>query len=60
MGASADKVLGKESKNRFQGRKARGILGYERSKFLPFGCERWVLREKFRAKQTNLLTNFNF
>ena len=24
MGASADKVLGKESKNRFQGRKARG------------------------------------
>ena len=41
MGASADKVLGKESKNRFQGRKARGILGYERSKFLPFGCERW-------------------
>ena len=41
MGASAVKVLGNESKNRFQGRKARGILGYERSKFLPFGCERW-------------------
>ena len=39
MGASAMKVLGNESKNRFQGRKARGILGYERSKFLPFGCE---------------------
>ena len=41
MGASAMKVLGNESKNRFQGRKARGILGYERSKFLPFGCGKW-------------------
>ena len=40
MGVQVLKVLANESENRFQGRKARGILGYERSKFLPFGCER--------------------
>ncbi len=58
--AGANIGLADRAKNRFQGRKARGILGYERSKFLPFGCERWVLREKFKGKTNNLLTNFNF
>ena len=38
------------AKNRFQGRKARGILGYERSKFLPFGCEIRALRGKNEGK----------
>ena len=46
MGASVVKVLGNESKNRFQSRKARGILGYERSKFLPFGCGKWLVWDK--------------
>jgi hypothetical protein len=60
MGASAEKVLGNESKNRFQGRKARGILGYERSKFLPFGCEIWLKWGKKSGQKQILLTNFNF
>ena len=41
MGVQVLKTLANESENRFQGRKARGILGYERSKFLPFGCGKW-------------------
>ena len=39
-------ALADRAKNRFQGRKARGILGYERSKFLPFGCGKWLIFEK--------------
>ena len=40
--AGVNMPLADRAKNRFQGRKARGILGCERSKFLPFGCGRWL------------------
>ena len=47
---SVNKPLADRAKNRFQGRKARGILGYERSKFLPFGCGRWLIFGKKSVK----------